>query len=308
MSTGRTSLPADVVAKIAADFPHERLDSVLAILDEYKGVEGPRIIRCIIHLASGSTNQLLDLIANANADYRNVVYWAEYDRDDRRIRDFTQPFAVASAGPGDVSLSFVGGRPLLSSGAEIPTCALCSERMCFFFQVALPVDHRWQGALVAVFQCVSCCSEDALIPEMPSVALSGAEIPPGFLTRYQTNFRIVVSDAPTAQVRNDYHPLIQHASIDPSAWRIGAEPQWLLDDEAPGSYESFKDPVFLFQVPLGMAFIRCPDAPPQKTMGLEGEVVDADGPQYELFLSNASYFFGFGAPAAGRIYVVTQTE
>ncbi len=180
--------------------------------------------------------------------------------------------------------------------------------MCFFFQVVLPAGRRWQGALVAVFQCVSCCSEDSLIPEMPDVSLSGASIPPGFLTRYQSNFRLVVAEATTGRVRNDYRPLVEDAPIDPGAWRIAAEPQWLLDDETPASYESFSDPVFLFQVPRGMSFPMSPGAPLQKTLDLEGQLVDADRHHYELFLGNAVYFFGFGPPAAERVYVITQVD
>lgn len=143
---------------------------------------------------------------------------------------------------------------------------------------------------------------------MLNVPLKGAEIPRGFLTRFQTNFRIVVTEASTVQLREDYDPLIRHAHIDQSAWRVGAEPDWLFDDEAPGSYESFNDPVFLFQVPLGMIFPRRSDAPAQKALDLAGEVVDANHPHYDLFLGNASYFFGFGTPADARAYVVTQAE
>jgi hypothetical protein len=180
--------------------------------------------------------------------------------------------------------------------------------MCFFFQVALPVGHPWQGALVAMFMCISCCSEDSLIPEMLSVALRGAEIPQGFLTSYQTNFRIVVSDIRSAQLRADYDPAILQSLIDVPTWRIGAEPFWLVDDETPGSYGSFRDPAFLFQVPPGMTFPKLPGARPQKMLDLSGNVVDEDRPSYELFLGNASYFFGFGEPSAERTYVVTQVD
>jgi hypothetical protein len=307
MTAGRIPLPSDVVTKIAADFAREPFDTVLAIVDGYDGAEKLRVIRCVVHLAEGNTDQLLQLVEAARADYRDVVYQAEYDRGDRRVRDFSQPFVVTPP-PGDGSLSFVGGRPFLPPATETPACGVCSARMCFFFQVALPAGHRWQGALVALFHCISCCSEDALIPEMIDAPLQGAEIPRGFLTRFQTTFRIVVGDAATALPRDDYEPLIEHAPIDQSAWRVGAEPQWLLDDETPGSYESLDDPAFLFQVPFGMTFPRRSNAPLQKTLDLAGEVVDAERPYYELFLGNASYFFGFGSAAPGRTYVVTQAE
>lgn len=159
-----------------------------------------------------------------------------------------------------------------------------------------------------MFMCVSCCSEDSLIPEMLSVALKGAEIPPGFLARYQTNFRIVVSDIRSAQLRSDYDPLIQQSLIDVPSWRIGADPLWLVDDETPGSYESFRHPAFLFQVPLGTTFPKLSGAPSQKTLDIAGNVVDKDCPGYELFLGNAIYFFGFGEPSAEHTYVATQVD
>lgn len=298
--------PADVVARIALDFPAEPAATVLSLLESYQGAERSRVARSVLHLAGGDADRLLELIENATTDYRDVIYWAEYDEAGLRVRDLGRPFGapppVSSQAPG----SFIGGRPFLPPGVGIPACALCSARMCFFFQVALPPGHGWQGALVAMFQCVACCSEDALIPEMLSVPLPGAGIPGGFLARYQTNFRVIVGDAASASCRSDYEPLIERRPIDPSSWRIGAEPEWLLEDEAPGSYESFEDPVFLFQVPFGTAFPVSAAAPPQKTLDLEGQVVDADRRHYELFLGNASYFFGFGRPAGERAYVVTQ--
>lgn len=308
MSAEGFSLPDDVVRKIASDFPDEPLATILALLDDYGGPERLRVIRCVIHLAEGNANKLLDFIGSASADYRDVIYSAEYDGRDQRIRDYSQPFPTTPAAPADVSLSFIGGRPFLSSSAGIPVCALCSARMCFLFQIALPVGHPWQGTLVAMFLCISCCSEDSLIPEMLSVTLKGAEIPQGFLTRYQTNFRIVVSDIKSAQLRTDYDPLIQQSLIDVSSWRIGAEPFWLTGDETPESYESFRHPAFLFQVPPGTVFPKLSGAPAQKTLDLAGNVVDEDRPGYELFLGNAIYFFGFGGPSAECTYVVTQVD
>ena len=43
-------------------------------------------------IRSVSSRQLLDGINAAMTDYRDVIYWAEYDASDRKIRDFDQPF------------------------------------------------------------------------------------------------------------------------------------------------------------------------------------------------------------------------
>jgi hypothetical protein len=304
--------PRDIAAKLASDFPVELPAAVLALLDEYRHHEKERVIRCILHLAEGRIERLRDLVESANLDYRDVVLWAEYDRGEgrnhKRRHDFSRPFETVPASADGDSLSFMGGHPHLPPAAPIPVCALCSSRMGFFFQVELPAAHRWRGTILAVFHCVSCCSEDALIPEMLSVPLPDAEIPPGFLARYQTNFRIVAGDIATVRRRDDCDALIEKCAIDPAAWRVGAAPEWLADDETPGSYESFKDPAFLFQVPSGTVFPKAPGAPPQKTLDLEGRVVDAEGDAYELFIGNATYYFGFGPPAAERVYVVTQAD
>lgn len=90
-----TPFPADIAAKIAVDFAHEPSDCVLALLDEYKGAEKARVIRCAIYLANGSIDKLLQMIGSAQTDYRDVIYWAEYDRDDRQVRDFNLPFTAA---------------------------------------------------------------------------------------------------------------------------------------------------------------------------------------------------------------------
>ena len=300
--------PADLMAKIAADYPGEPPAAILAALEKYAGVERARVGRCVLYLAGSNRDELLRLVAAANTDYRDVIHGAEYDRDGKRIRNFDRPFEVTAPAPADGPLSYLGGRPFLARDAGIPTCAVCSAPMCFFFQVALPAGHPWREKILAMFHCVSCCSDGTLIPKMLTVPLKGADLPSGSLARDQTNFRIVVSDVATVSYRGDYDPPIQYSPISPAAWRVGAEPQWLLDDETPGSYESFAEPVFLFQVPGGMAFPRRPGAPPQKTLDLRGHVVDSELPHYELFLGNAIYLFGFGTPASERIVVLTQAD
>ncbi len=88
-------LPEDAVAKIAADFAQASPDRVLALLDTYKGADRDRVIRCMIYLANGDIDRLLHLIGAAQSDSRDVIYWAEYDRGDKRIHDFNQPFQTA---------------------------------------------------------------------------------------------------------------------------------------------------------------------------------------------------------------------
>jgi len=84
-------LPADVSKKLEADFGPDDMATVRNLLAEYKGKESPRVIRCILHLAEGDTNKLLHFINAANSDYRDVIYWAEYDKGDQRAHDFNLP-------------------------------------------------------------------------------------------------------------------------------------------------------------------------------------------------------------------------
>lgn len=88
----RIWFPADIVKRLEGAFPNEQLATLQSQLDEYRGNEQLRVVRCIIHLAEGDTERLLHFIGAAKTDYRDVIYWAEYDRNDQRLRDFNQPF------------------------------------------------------------------------------------------------------------------------------------------------------------------------------------------------------------------------
>ncbi len=86
----------DIAAKIAMDFGEGSLAGValaLAPLDEAK--TGPRIVRCVVFLANGDMSKLRHFVGQAVKDYRDVIYWAEYDPAGR-TRDFNQPFPHAA--------------------------------------------------------------------------------------------------------------------------------------------------------------------------------------------------------------------
>jgi hypothetical protein len=90
-------LPEDVVLKIRADFSADSFHAVESVLRVYRGPEPARIARCILHLSGGDMQKPHVNAAAAEIDYRDVIWWAEYDATDRRIRDFTRPVADASA-------------------------------------------------------------------------------------------------------------------------------------------------------------------------------------------------------------------
>lgn len=94
-------LPEDIAEKLQADFPNESLGALQSLLREYQGKELPRVLRCIVHLSQGDTQRLLHYIAAANEDCRDLIYWAEYDKNDQRTHDFNQPFDAQPALPAD---------------------------------------------------------------------------------------------------------------------------------------------------------------------------------------------------------------
>ena len=70
---------------------------------------------------------------------------------------------------------FLGGKPKLPPASRIPNCRLCDSAQTFMFQVAFPGHHDWDGLSLAVFACISCATENFLIPDMLPGHLRGAD-------------------------------------------------------------------------------------------------------------------------------------
>jgi hypothetical protein len=86
------ALPDDVIERVKQDFREDKVGTVLELLSEYDGKEPGRVIRCIVHLSEGSESLLLSNLETAYKDYRDIIYFAEYDRADNHLHDFQQPF------------------------------------------------------------------------------------------------------------------------------------------------------------------------------------------------------------------------
>ena len=84
-------LPKDIAERLAADFPTEDAPTLHRLLSECEN-ESLRVIRCVVHLARADVGRLLHYIDSAAADYRDVIWWAEYDEAGRKVHDFTLPF------------------------------------------------------------------------------------------------------------------------------------------------------------------------------------------------------------------------
>ena len=207
---------------------------------------------------------------------------------------------------------FVGGAPRLPEGVAWPTCALCRAPLTFFFQLAFPNDHAWAGRSLALFSCTSCAEDDHLIPEMLQSKLAGADIPAGFLDRYQTNFRILVFDTERAGVPNltsepvlAFRPIMLAKAAGSKATRLGGAPLWLLEDESPARYGAEHPMDFLFQLSEGLTFEMANGARPQIEIGLSGLPQPSPEPFYRLFISNRIFAFG-ARDASNSVYVITQ--
>ncbi|MFW9993946.1 MAG: hypothetical protein ACFFD4_18020 [Candidatus Odinarchaeota archaeon] len=91
----------DILRKIGCDYGQEKKSMVLAMLEDftmkfaeiYKDKPGSRIIRCILQLSEGKEEKLTHYIQAALEDWRDVILWAEYDKNDNKIFDGNKKFA-----------------------------------------------------------------------------------------------------------------------------------------------------------------------------------------------------------------------
>lgn len=209
--------------------------------------------------------------------------------------------------------NYIGGIPHLPEEEPIPACQLCKEQLTFFFQVSYPEEHSWHGFSMGVFQCTSCVHEDYLVPEMLEGTLTNIHIPERFLEDYQKNFRVIVFETSKGILKSDYKPKIKFKKIeltktiqdDINANKIGGKVNWILEDEAPASYNAKIRMIFLLQILEGATFDLLPDAPPQMELSLTGKPVPSDHSYYELFLGNQLYFFGT-IDSCKQVYIITQ--
>jgi len=97
-------LPNDIQKRIDADFGPNGAKGVAANLErfvaafrtKYKHHPGDRVIRCVLQLAEGKVPDLEHYMKSALQDWRDVIYWAEYTKDEVRIFDFDLPFEYAA--------------------------------------------------------------------------------------------------------------------------------------------------------------------------------------------------------------------
>lgn len=75
-----------ILERINREFQHSDRDVVIELLERYAGPESDRVRWDILELSKGSVGKVTDYIKAAQTDYRDVLYWAEYYKDDPMLR------------------------------------------------------------------------------------------------------------------------------------------------------------------------------------------------------------------------------
>jgi hypothetical protein len=210
--------------------------------------------------------------------------------------------------------SFIGGKPLMPRGTNVPKCNLCEAKQTFFLQLSFPDGHSWSGLTIAIFSCTSCADANRLIPKMLNTTLLGADIPEGFLEQYQENFHFLVFETVSGIINQSYaekikyKPLHLRAVADSLADgnKIGGVPKWILEDESPRSYANRYEMFFLLQLKEDMKFDILDSASPQMMIGLQGNPELSSDRYYQLFIGNKIFMFGVCDPLNPLVYALTQ--
>jgi hypothetical protein len=88
----------DIAARIRVEFG-ARAAEVLEYLEAEPALDtSSRVLRCVVFLAKGSFDELRIMVGAARADFRDVIFWAEYERHafERpiHVRDLNEPFSM----------------------------------------------------------------------------------------------------------------------------------------------------------------------------------------------------------------------
>jgi hypothetical protein len=96
MSIFAMKLAQDMVVQLQKDFGPNFEVARRFLQNQPDLLEEPlRVLRCVIFLAEGEMDLLCKLMAAARADYRDVIFWAEYTDHEKasppQIYDFSRP-------------------------------------------------------------------------------------------------------------------------------------------------------------------------------------------------------------------------
>jgi len=90
-----SEIAADIRARLLREYPGESSFEAIRLVESL--LVAPRVLRSIVFLAHGDFDELERLARRAEIDWRDVVFWAEYEDHDaehpRKVRSMEEPFS-----------------------------------------------------------------------------------------------------------------------------------------------------------------------------------------------------------------------
>ena len=71
-----------ILERVSREFQDSDRDAVIHLLESYVGPESDRVRWDILELSAGGVGKVRDYIKAAQTDYRDILYWVEYYKDD----------------------------------------------------------------------------------------------------------------------------------------------------------------------------------------------------------------------------------
>jgi hypothetical protein len=75
-----------ILERVSREFQDSDRDVVVQLLESYVGPESDRVRWDILELSKGGLGKVRDYMKAAQTDYRDVLYWAEYFKDDPMLQ------------------------------------------------------------------------------------------------------------------------------------------------------------------------------------------------------------------------------
>ena len=72
--------------RIRREFQDRDREGVIELLGSYSGPESDRVRWNILELSKGELGKVGEFVKAAQTDYRDILYWAEYYKDDPLLR------------------------------------------------------------------------------------------------------------------------------------------------------------------------------------------------------------------------------
>jgi hypothetical protein len=83
----RYEMEQRILERVSREFKDSDRETVVELLESYAGPETDRVRWDILELSKGGVDNVRQYMQAAQTDYRDVLYWAEYYKDDPILRD-----------------------------------------------------------------------------------------------------------------------------------------------------------------------------------------------------------------------------